>query len=303
MQVWAAQAMLGVSSRCPLRWLHALAGALAPIASMLPVRGARVARANVRLCFPELSPAARRRFLISSLEQSMCTGTELGHLWRRPIDEVLAHVLEVRGQEHFERALQRGRGVLLASPHLGAWELSGLWFASRYPMTTLYRAPRVSAMEPVYSAARSRSGARLFPADVTGIRALYQALGRGEVVGLLPDQDPGRGKGVFAPFFGVQANTSALLPRIATRSQASVLFTFAERLPRGAGYRLHIRPGSDEIADPDLERGVVALNQDIEACVRVVPLQYLWTYKRFRIRPPGCADVYWKRHRGRPASS
>jgi len=199
-------------------------------------------------------------------------------------------------------AMKRGRGVLLASPHLGAWELSGLWFASRQPMTTLYRAPRVSAMEPIYSAARRRSGARLHPADATGIRALYQALGNGELVGLLPDQDPGRDKGVFAPFFGVQANTSTLLPRIAQRSKASVLFTFAERLPHCAGYRIHIRPGSDHIADPDLERGALAMNQEIEACVRLAPLQYLWTYKRFRVRPPGCADLYRKPSRGRPAS-
>jgi len=282
--------------------LHAFAGALAPLASVLPTRATRVARANVKACFPELAPAAYRRFVIASLEQSMCMVTELGHLWRRPIAEVLAHVCEVRGTHHFENAMQRGKGVLLASPHLGAWELSGLWFASRYPMTTLYRAPRVSAMEPIYSAARRRSGAVLHSADATGIRALYSALGRGEVVGLLPDQDPGRGKGAFAPFFGVQANTSTLLPRIALRSQASVLFTFAERLPHGAGYRIHIRPGSEQIADPDLERGAAALNQEIEACVRLAPLQYLWTYKRFRVRPPGCADLYGKPRRGPPAS-
>lgn len=290
----AVQALLGVSSVCPLRVLRAVAGGLAPLANLLPLRGGRVARANVRACFPELSPAERRGFVVASLAQSMFMVAELGHLWRRPIEEVLARVVEVRGVEHFERALGRGRGVLVASPHLGAWELTGLWFAARCPMTTLYRAPRVSALERIYSSGRSRSGARLFPADASGLRAMYRALARGEVVGLLPDQDPGRGKGVFAPFFGLPANTSALLPRIAASSQASVLFTFAERLPACAGYRIHIRPGSEEIGAPDLERAVCAVNRDVEACVRAAPLQYLWTYKRFRARPPGGADLYGK---------
>lgn len=286
-----AKLLLRTSSRCPLAWLHALARGAARIGGGLPLRATRVTHANVSLCFPELSPAEHERFVRASLEQAACMASELGHLWLRPMDEVLASVREVCGEEHVTRARERGRGVILASPHLGAWELAGLWFAARHPLTTLYRAPRVLEMDSVYACGRGRSGARLVSGP-GGARALYQALARGEVAALLPDQDPGRGAGLFAPFFGVPANTSTLLPRMAARSQASVLFTFAERLPRGAGFRLHIRPGSEAITDPDPERAVAALNQDIETCVREAPHQYLWSYKRFRARPPGCAGFY-----------
>lgn len=289
-----ARLLLTTSARCPLGMLHVLARGAARVGSVCPLRATRVAETNISLCFPELSRRERARFVRSSLEQAACMASELGHIWLRPIPEVLALVREVRGEEHLTEALRRGRGVILASPHLGAWELAGLWFAKRVPMTTLYRAPRVLEMESVYSKARRRSGANLVSGS-GGVRALYEALGRGEAAALLPDQDPRSGSGVFAPFFGVPANTSTLLPRIAARSGASVLFTFAERLPGGAGYRLHIRPGSEGITSPDLQQAARALNQDIEAVVRTAPHQYLWTYKRFRVRPPGSRGLYRSR--------
>ena len=289
---WAGRTLLKVSSHVPLRCLHAAAGGVARLGSMLDTRETRITRANVALCFPELKGRERGHFVRASLAQAACMAAELGHLWLRPVDEVLARVVEVRGEEHLTRGIARGRGVITAGPHLGAWELAGLWLGKRHPTTSLYRAPRVREMEATYSAARKRGGASLFPADASGVRAIYEALGRGEIAAILPDQDPGRGAGVFVPFFGVSANTSTLLPRIAARSKATVLIVFAERLSRGAGYRIHICPCSDEVSSGDLELGARALNRDIEVCARMIPLQYLWSYKRFRIQPPGSPSLY-----------
>ncbi|HTF87071.1 MAG TPA: lysophospholipid acyltransferase family protein [Planctomycetota bacterium] len=288
---WTGRTLLRASSHVPLRLLHAVARGGARAASRLPTREARLTRINVALCFPELSAAERERFVRASLVQTACMAVELGHLWLRPVPEVLARIVEVRGEEHLIRAMERGRGAIFAGPHLGAWELAGLWIGSRYPITTLYRAPRVREMEEFYSQARRRSGAKLCPADASGVRAVFQALGRGEVAAILPDQDPGRGAGVFVPFFGVAANTTTLLSRIAARSKASVLLMFAERLSHGR-YRIHIHQGSDEISGDDLERGARALNADIETCVRMCPEQYLWSYKRFKFQPTGSPDLY-----------
>lgn len=291
---WAGKTLLRASSHCPLPLLHAIAGGVARLGSWLPTRETTVTRMNVALCFPELSPRERAQFVRASLAQAACMAAELGHVWMRPIPEALARIVEVRGEEHLERAVQRGRGMIFAGPHLGAWELAGLWLGSRFPITTLYRAPRVREMESIYLNARKRGGAKLFPTDASGVRAIFQALGRGEAVAILPDQDPGLGAGVFVPFFGVAANTSTLLPRFASRNEASVLITFAERLPHGGGYRMHIHPGSPEIAGGDLERGARALTRDIETCVRMAPEQYLWSYKRFKFQPPGAPDLYRK---------
>ncbi len=288
----AGRTMLGLTSRCPLRGLHAFARKVGDLASVLPLRESRATRVNVALCFPALTEARRRRLERGSLQEAACMVAELGHLWLRPIEEILARVVEVRGEEHLREAIARGRGVVVAGPHLGAWELLGLWMAVRYSITSLYRKPRVRELEGVYSTARSRSGARLLPAEASGIRAACQSLRRGEVVGILPDQDPGAGWGEFAPFFGVPANTSTLVPRLASRFGSVVLVAFAERLPRGAGYRIHIRPGSEEIASGSFLAGARALNRDVEALVRLAPLQYLWSYKRFRTRPPGSPSLY-----------
>jgi KDO2-lipid IV(A) lauroyltransferase len=163
---------------------------------------------------------------------------------------------------------------------------------ARYSITSLYLKPRVRELEDVYRQARERSGARLHRADTLGMRAVYQTLRGGGVVGLLPDQDPGPYQGVFVPFFGIPANSSDLLPRIASRLRSTVLLAFAERLPRAAGYRIHIQPGSEEITGNDIMAGARALSRDVESLVRLAPLQYLWSYKRFHTRPPGCPDLY-----------
>lgn len=292
LQALAGRALLSTTSRVPLRSLHAFARGVVSLGLGLPLRESKVTEVNVRLCFPSLTEVERRRFVHDSLKEASCMVAELGHLWHRPVEEVLGRVVEVRGEEHLRLALERGRGVVIAGPHLGAWELLGLWMGRRHAITSLYRKPRVRELEEILLRARCRSGARLYPASASGVRAMCLALRRGGVVGILPDQDPGPNGGVFVPFFGVPTNFGVLVPRVASRLGAAVLLAFAERLPRGAGYRIHIRPGSEEIGAGDLEAGARALSRDVEALVRLAPTQYLWSYKRFRIRPPGCPELY-----------
>ncbi len=292
MTAFVGRTLLGTTSRIPLRGLHAFARGAGTLGSALPLREVKVTRVNVGLCFPELTEPERRRFVVESLREATCMVAELGHLWLRPVEEVLARVVEVRGEEHLVRGIERGRGVVVAGPHLGAWELLGLWMGRHHSVTSLYRRPRVRELDEVFRKARCRSGAELYPATPSGVRAVCQALRRGGVVGVLPDQDPGPGNGVFVPFFGVPTSCGVLVPRLASRLRATVLLAFAERLAGGAGFRIHIRPGSEEIASRDLEAGACALSRDVESLVRLAPLQYLWSYKRFRTRPPGCPDPY-----------
>lgn len=292
MTALAGRALIDTTARVPLRGLHAFARGAVHVAGALRLKESKVTRVNLSLCFPELSEPERRRLARESLEEAACMVTELGHFWRRPVEEVLSRVVEVRGEEHLLRGLERGRGVVVAGPHMGAWELLGLWMGARYSITSLYLKPRVRELEQVYREARGRSGARLQPTDASGMRAVCQALRRGGVVGVLPDQDPGPCRGVFVPFFGVPANSSTVVPRIAARLRSTVVLAFAERLPRAAGYRIRIQPGSAAIADGDLETGTSALSRDVERLVRVAPRQYLWSYKRFRTRPPGSPNLY-----------
>lgn len=292
LQALAGRALLGTTSRLSLRGLHAFARGVVSLGLGLPLRESKVTEVNVRLCFPDLPEGERRRLVRESLEEDACMMVELGHLLLRPVEEVLGRVVEVRGEEFLRRGLELGRGVVIAGPHLGAWELLGLWMGHHHAITSLYRKPLVRELEEVLHRARCRSGARLHPASASGVRALCVTLRRGGVVGILPDQDPGPNGGVFVPFFGIPTNFSVLVPRVVSRLGATVLLAFAERLPRGAGYRIHIRPGSKEIGGGDLEAGARALSRDVEDLVRTAPAQYLWSYKRFRIRPPGSPELY-----------
>jgi KDO2-lipid IV(A) lauroyltransferase len=112
------------------------------------------------------------------------------------------------------------------------------------------------------------------------------------MVGMLPDQDSGEGAGVFVPFFGELANTGVLLPRLLARTGAALIFGSAERLPGGRGFHLRFAPASAATHSSDLATAAAALNEDIERMIRARPEQYLWSYRRYRIRPPGSDDPY-----------
>jgi KDO2-lipid IV(A) lauroyltransferase len=214
-------------------------------------------------------------------------------LWTRAREPIRALVAQVSGEDEVKRLLARGRGLIVAIPHLGAWEMVGLYCSMHYPMTSLYRAPRLAELDTLMRHARERFGSTLVPTDQRGIRALYKTLGRGALVAILPDQVPGREAGsVFAPFFGIPASTMVLLSRLAQTTGAGVVFAYAERLARGQGSHLHFLPAPPEIYAEDLATSATAVNAMVEHCVRACPTQYQWVYKRFRVRPPGAKPFY-----------
>ncbi len=258
------------------------------------------AEVNLRIARPELDPVARAALLRAALVETGCAVTEMAAVWGRGARRALHLVRAVEGLEHFEAALGAGRGLVIAAPHLGCWELLNYWLCARTPLAILYAPPRNPAWEALLVRARGDLGPEQVRADGAGVRSLFKRLAAGGVVGILPDQQPKRGEGRFAPFFGFDANTMVLLPRVARRTGATVLFAFAERLPRGAGFCVHLRPAPGGIADPDLEVACTALNRGVEDCVRLAWPQYQWVYKRWSERPaPDAPDPYWLARSGR----
>jgi KDO2-lipid IV(A) lauroyltransferase len=222
----------------------------------------------------------------ASLRESGKAIAEAGALWLWHGARVLSLVKEAQGFDALKAVLAQGRGAILASPHLGAWEVIGLYCSSLgVPITSLYRPPRIAELGPIMRRGREALGARLVPADQSGVRALMGALRAGQLVGVLPDQDPGRDHGIFAPFFGIEANTMTLLSRLAQKTGAPVFLVYAERLAGGTGYRVVCRRCSSAINTGTLEESSAALNAAVETAIRAVPAQYLWSYKRFKTRP------------------
>ncbi len=257
------------------------------------LRITQVTHTNIHLCFPQLSPTTQKRLVKKSLIETCKTFSELGALWLWQNDRVLRLVQKVSGETYLQQALQKGKGVILLTPHLGAWELAGLYASAHYPLTALYRPPKLQGLHDLIHAARTRTGGRFVATDKTGVRALYYALRRGQIVGILPDQVPSEtGSGIFVPFFEVQTYTMVLVSRLARKTGATVIFTFAERLSTQAGFHIHFLQAPAKMATDNLEMSVSALNQGIEKCVRKNPTQYQWSYKRFKRRPEGVASVY-----------
>lgn len=198
----ALAGLLKLLSHLPLPALHALGAAAGGCAARLPVRARRVAAQNVARCFPGLPHRAQQRLAGEALRETAKAFFEAAALWSWSGPRLMGLVTEVLGREHLERAVARGTGVVVVMPHLGSWELASLYGSSLQPMTTLYKRPRSPALERLMLAGRRRLGARLVPTGSAGVRALYQALARGQAVGILPDQNPTPGAGIYVPFFG-----------------------------------------------------------------------------------------------------
>lgn len=278
-------AALWLLGRLPLRALHALGDAIGWLWLRMGLREARVADVNLSLCFRELDDPQRRSLLRQTLVQTGRTATELCWLWTRAATTVNARIQVVEGEQLFLDAIAAGRGVLIAAPHLGAWEALNLYLSRTAPVAILYRPPRQAWVESLINRCRGRFGAEPVRAEAAGVRTLLKRLKEGGVVGILPDQLPKVGEGEFAPFFGRPALTMSLFPKLAQRTGARVLFAWVERLPAGAGFAVRF-----------FDRGVVhdtaVMNDAIEGLARQMPAQYQWTYKRFGIQPEGMQSPY-----------
>ncbi len=288
-QEWLARQLAMGLSRLPFGFSQGLGWLLGTLLRYLPNKQRRNALINLRLCHPDWEEAKVRRFRDRALREEAKTFVEIAYLLLRPAPRVLSLIRETQGLELLEKPA--GQGLIVLSPHLGAWEMAGLFLSTRGPTTTLYK-PQPLADELVRQA-RGRAGAHLVPTDQTGIRHLLQGLRRGEFLGILPDQEPKEDKGcVYAPFFGVPALTMLLVNRLARRTGAAVVFLFARRLPWGRGFALHCLPAPPGVDSADEVEAAAALNQGVEACVALCPEQYVWSYKRFRTRPGGEPHPY-----------
>jgi Kdo2-lipid IVA lauroyltransferase/acyltransferase len=195
-----------------------------------------------------------------------------------------------QGKEHIEAAYTAGKGVIFLTPHLGSFEMIGqAWGQDFGPksdhnfgnFTVLFRPARKAWMSDLVANSRNRPGLATVPTNLSGVRQMIKALRKGEAVGLLPDQVPPDGMGLWTPFFGKDAYTMTLAARLSAQTGATVLVGFGERLSFGRGYVLHISPLKQALSD-DLATAVQQMNTEMEALIRGCPTQFLWGYGRYK---------------------
>lgn len=265
-------------SRLPLWLLHTLGAALGRLVYLLSARYRQHLCENLAQAgFP---PDLRGAVAAATGRQML----ELLRIWLRPLDEARALVVEVVGWEHVEAARSAGRGIVFLTPHLGCFEITAQYLSTHFPITVLYRPPKQAIAQYLIETGRRREQLHLAPADLSGVRSLIKALKRGQAVGLLPDQAPKTGEGVWLDFFGRPAYTMTLAARL-TETGAITLMTWGERLPHGRGYRVHFAPPQTALEGDTVARAA-QINREVEHLVRQCPSQYLWGYNRYK-RPAG----------------
>ncbi len=276
--------MLRLLAVLPLSFFHLLGAGLGRLVWLLSPRFRRITRENLASAGYDDARLLRR-----TVAEAGKGVLELIPVWFRPQAEAAALMREAQIGDVMERARAQGKGIILVTPHLGCFEVTAQWYTHDYgPMTALFSPPKKSLVNMLMSAGRGKPRLKLAAPDMRGIRALYRALKRGEAVGILPDQTPGRGEGQWAEFFGRPAYTMTLVHRLAESTGAQIVLLYSERLPGGAGYK-----GYAQAMPPRLEGESPTrhLNRALEMLIRRCPEQYLWSYNRYKVpagvEPPG----------------
>jgi Kdo2-lipid IVA lauroyltransferase/acyltransferase len=259
----------------PLWLLHALGWVLGWLAFLSSATYRQRFLANAQQA--GIAPADWRK----AVGESGKLVAELPRLW-------LGAAVPVRwdGEAHVVRALEIGKGIIFLTPHLGCFEVTAQAYALRFgqggqPITVLFRPPRKAWLARWVAVARTRPGMDTAPTTLAGVKQLLKALRAGQCVGLLPDQVPPEGQGVWLPFFQREAYTMTLSARLAAQGGATVLIAWGERLSWGRGYIVHVQPLSSALPS-DLVQASVCINQAMEALIVQCPSQYLWGYARYK---------------------
>lgn len=263
----------------PLAMLHALGAFLGWVTYLLSPTYRRRMAANAEQA--GLRPAQWKPAIASAGRMVM----ELPYLWMRKPGEPILPRVRFENEALLAAALARGRGVLLLTPHMGCFEVAAQAIAERFgatqPITVLYRPARKPFLRELVRTSRERPQLHAAPASLSGVRQMIRALRKGEMVGLLPDQVPPEGMGVWAPFFGREAYTMTLATRLVQQTGAELLLTWVERLPRGDGYVQRFFAFPEPLPE-DGTAAATAINRAMEDLIRQCPQQYLWGYHRYK---------------------
>lgn len=281
-------------ARLPMPFIQYLGKYVGILCWYIPNPFKTVTLVNIDLCFPQESVAVKRDLAKKSLQNTFMTIFEYAMHWFWPVEKINATIVEPDPAilTLFYNAIAQGKGVIILSPHMGAWESMLGYLPEKMVATMMYRPLRIPELEHTVRSARERAGAKLVPASASGIRAMYKALKKNEVVVMLPDQVPTASGGVMAPFFGVPALTMTLAAKFARKTGAVVLVGYVERLGIGKGFKPHALKVPDAIYDEDPVVAVTAMNQTLQHAVEQHLAQYVWSYKRFKRRGKDYPKVY-----------
>ena len=290
--VWLGIFAMFCLSLLPYRFQLWLGAKLGRLAMKLMKSRRKVAQQNLALCFPDLPENDREQLLIKNFENTGIALFEICMAWFWPDWRVRRHFV-VEGEEHLFNALNAGKGVILIGAHFLTLEMNGRIGGMVHPGIGIYRKHNNPLQDFWFYWGRTRALKSLL--DRSDFRGMVRALRQGDVIWYAPDHDYGNRRCAFVPFFAVEKAATVMgTSALARTKNAVVLPSFAQRLPKGQGYKMIFKaplvnyPTGDDIAD------AATTNKVIEDMIRTAPEQYMWLHRRFKTRPEGEASLYKK---------
>jgi KDO2-lipid IV(A) lauroyltransferase len=285
---WLGLGVLRGIELLPFAAQRRVGSAIGILINHLPLRYVRIAERNLALCLPQLSAAERAQLLArhcQSLGMGLC---ETATTWWSSNARV-ARLAEVRGLEHLEAALAKGRGAILIGGHFTTIEIATRILGTVVPMNVVYRPTKNALLSHIMHQSFCRHGT---PIRYDDIRAMIRALRRNEAVWYAPDQSYRNKGAAMVNFFGIPAATTTATSRLARISGAAVLTYFPERLPGLAGYRVVIGAALENFPGNDAVHDIERFHALLEEQIRKTPEQYLWMHRRFKGLGADYPDYY-----------
>ncbi len=269
--------LLGLLGRVPLGIARAIGASLGVLCWICSPGYRRKLQKNL-----EIAGYGKGQVRRQAIVQTGRLIAESPYIWAhtpRQIGELIQVNCSPEHAAQIAEAESKGNGVIILTPHLGAFEVAARYYATHRSITVLFKPAKLKWVNKWLVAARGVDGVDAVPTTVGGLRSMLRTLRRGDIVGLLPDQVPTDGDGEWSTFFGEPAYTMTLPQRLVEMTGCAVVLCVGERLPGARGWRMRFEPMT-ELPTPD------AVNKRFETLIRAMPGQYLWGYNRYK-HPPG----------------
>lgn len=264
-----------------LRNIYRLAAFITFILGLFPIKLKRTIRTNIEHCYPHLSKMEQKVLMKEALLHTVWRLVEMPFFWFSASAAQKEMQVKISGEKAFQKDFKEGKGAIVITGHFGAWEMVNSYMGPRYPCVTLYKPMKKAYLEELVQIARERYGVEFSEVSVGGVKKIFESLKQGKCLGIMSDHDPGENGGIFAPFFGIPANTMLLPIKLIQKTDAPVYTLSAERFPKGAGFHIRFKK-IEGLRDVSVEVAALRLNEAIENIAIDAPAQYEWSYKRFR---------------------
>ena len=251
-----------------------------------------VAHKNLSICFPDKSSEWLEQTARKSIASYLKTLLESPYIYRFSDSNIDKFINNIHNKDCIENCLKENNGVIFMTPHLGSWELAGLFTATLIKTTIMYKPLRNKVLNDYVYTGRQATGADLVETNNVGVKKLLKALKNNNAIGILPDHTPKINQGTMSKFYNIPVNTNSLIYKLGKKNKVPIISIYAERLPKNKGFDIHLDVINKNFYDLDQIGAADLLNKSIEDMVNKNISQYIWVYERFRNRSGVKENIY-----------